>query len=131
MISTRSFSVWLALGALAAVLSCVATGAARGGPAHARSATTCDVRKDGRKLGTTYVTSLKVERVSCAKAKKVIKAFNACRKAHGGAKGRCARRVLGYRCSEQRGDSIPTQYTSTATCKDADRGVRFRYTQYT
>jgi hypothetical protein len=109
----------------------MAAGAAQTGRAPARAATSCDVRHDGRKLGTTYVTALKVEHVSCTKAKKVVKAFNVCRKAHGGIKGRCDKRVLGYRCSEQRGDRIPTQYSSKATCKDAGRAVRFSYTQYT
>jgi hypothetical protein len=111
-------------GALLAALA-FATGAPAAG------ATTCDVRKDGRKLGTTYVTALKVQHVSCTKAKSVVKAFNACRKAHGGVKGRCEKRVLGYRCTERRGNSIPTQYSAKATCKNATRTVRFDYTQYT
>jgi hypothetical protein len=101
------------------------------GGAPAASTTTCDVRKDGRKLGTTYVTSLKVQHVSCARGKSVVKAFNACRRANGGLKGRCEKRVLGYRCTEKRGNSIPTQYSSKATCKSATRTVRFAYTQYT
>jgi hypothetical protein len=113
-----------ALGALLATL-------AFAGGAPAASTTTCDVRKDGRKLGTTYVTSLKVQQVSCAKGKSVVKAFNACRRANGGLKGRCGKRVLGYRCTEKRGNSIPTQYSAKATCKNATRTVRFDYTQYT
>ena len=99
--------------------------------AHAASTTTCDLKKDRRKLGTTYVTSLKVQHVSCTKAKSVVKAFNACRRANGGVKGECAKRVLGYRCTEKRGDSIPTQYSAKATCKNSTRIVRFGYTQYT
>ena len=113
-----------AAGALLAALA-FATGAPAAG------ATTCDVRKDGRKLGTTYVTSLKVSHVSCAKGKSVVKAFNACRRANGGVNGRCAKRVLGYRCTEKRGDSIPTQYSAKASCKSTTRTVRFDYTQYT
>jgi hypothetical protein len=112
------------LGALLATL-------AFAGGAPAASSTTCDLRKDGRKLGTTYVTSLKVQQVSCAKGKSVVKAFNACRRANGGLKGRCEKRVLGYRCTEKRGNSIPTQYSAKATCKNATRTVRFDYTQYT
>jgi hypothetical protein len=131
MISTRSLPLPLALGALVALTSCIAAGAADTGPGHARAATTCDVRKDGRKLGTTYVTSLKAEHVSCSRAEKVVKGFHACRRAHGDVKGRCQRRVLGYRCSEHRGDIIPTQYSAKATCKEAGRAVRFSYTQYT
>ena len=112
---------------LAALLAALAFAVA----APAASTTTCDVRKDGRKLGTTYVTSLKVQQVSCAKAKRVVKAFNACRRANGGLKGRCVTRVLGYRCTEKRGNIIPTQYSAKATCKSATRSVRFAYTQYT
>jgi hypothetical protein len=112
---------------LAALLAALALAAG----APAASTTTCDVRKDGRKLGTTYVTSLKVEHVGCARAKSVVKAFNRCRRANGGLKGRCEKRVLGYRCTEKRGDSIPTQYSAKATCKNGSRAVRFGYTQYT
>jgi hypothetical protein len=109
----------------------VGIGATSVGAAPARAAVGCDLHKDGRKLGTTYVTSLKVEHVSCAKAKRVVKAFNACRKANGGVKGHCVKRVLDYRCSETRGASIPTQYSARASCKTGSRVVSFRYTQYT
>jgi hypothetical protein len=115
----------------AAALAALLTALVLAGGAPAAGATTCDVRKDGRKLGTTYVTSLKVSHVSCAKGKSVVKAFNACRRANGGVKGRCAKRVLGYRCTEKRGDSIPTQYSAKASCKSTTRTVRFDYTQYT
>ena len=91
----------------------------------------CDIRKDGRKLGTTYVTSIKVTHVSCTTAKRVIKAFNACRRATGGVKGHCEKRVLGYRCTEQRGDAIPTQYSAKVSCRNSPRTIRFNYTQYT
>ena len=102
-----------------------------GGSASAASSTSCDIRKDGRKLGTTYVTSIKVTHVSCTTAKRVIKAFNACRRANGGVKGHCEKRVLGYRCTEQRGDAIPTQYSAKVTCRNSPRTIRFNYTQYT
>ena len=106
-------------------------GATAAGGAPVRATVSCDLHKDGRKLGTTYVTSLKVQHVSCAKAKRVVKAFNACRRADGGVKGRCVKRVLDYRCSETRGASIPTQYSARARCKTGNRVVSFRYTQYT
>jgi hypothetical protein len=123
---------WAAVAVM--VLGCVLAAAAGAGArpnAHFSASKSCDIRSVGRKLGTTYVTSLKVEHVSCAKAQRVVKAFNACRRAHGGVKGRCPSRVLGYRCTETRGASIPTQYSSKASCKDASRIVRFAYTQYT
>jgi hypothetical protein len=110
---------------------CALAGAMRVQAAPARASVTCDLRKDGRKLGTTYVTSLKVQHVSCVKAKRVVKAFNACRRANGGVKGRCVKRVLDYQCSETRGASIPTQYSARASCKTGSRVVSFRYTQYT
>ena len=115
---------WAAV-AVAAVGCAGAAGAgARAEPDARVSATkSCDIRSVGRKLGTTYVTSLKVEHVTCAKAQRVVKAFNACRRAHGGVKGRCPSRVLGYRCTEKRGASIPTQYSSKASCRDASRIV--------
>jgi hypothetical protein len=100
-------------------------------PARPRAATTCDLKRDGRKLGTTYVTSLKTTQVSCTKAKRVVKAFNACRKAHGGADGTCTSSVQGFRCTEKRGAAIPTQYSSRVTCRSAARRVQFAYTQFT
>jgi hypothetical protein len=99
--------------------------------ARAASSTACDIRKDGRKLGTTYVTSLKVSHVSCVTAKRLVKAFQACRRANGGVSGHCNKRVSGYRCTERRGDSIPTQYSAKVNCTRFPRHVRFSYTQYT
>lgn len=99
-------------------------------PTLAGATTTCSLAKDGRKLGTTYVTSLKVTGVTCAGGKRVVKAFNACRRASGGVRGGCTRRVLGYRCTERR-QSIPTQFASRATCKNGSRVARFSYTQFT
>jgi hypothetical protein len=96
----------------------------------AAAATRCDVSKDGRKLGTTYVTRLTATRVTCTKAKSVVKAFHRCRRANGGVKGRCTSRVQGFRCTETR-QSIPTQFDARATCRDGDRIIRFNYEQFT
>jgi hypothetical protein len=98
--------------------------------APAGAATRCDVSKDGRKLGTTYVTRLTATNVTCTKAKSVVKAFHRCRKAHGGAKGRCTSRVQGFRCTETR-QTIPTQFDARATCRDGTRTIRFAYEQFT
>ncbi|MEA2285646.1 MAG: hypothetical protein QOJ21_1689 [Solirubrobacteraceae bacterium] len=92
---------------------------------------TCNVKRDGRKLGATYVTSLRATGLACPKAKSVVKAFNACRRANGGAGGSCTASVQGFRCSERRGPAIPTQYSSSVTCKSGARAVRFVYTQFT
>jgi hypothetical protein len=96
----------------------------------AGAATRCDVSKDGRKLGTTYVTKLTATNVTCTKAKSVVKAFHRCRRANGGVKGRCTSRVEGFRCTETR-QSIPTQFDARASCRDGGRAIRFSYEQFT
>jgi hypothetical protein len=123
---SRSSALIAALALTALLLSaCVA---------HARptatAASTCDVSKDGRKLGATYVTALSATKVSCTKAKKAVKAFHACRRAHGGVKGTC-RSFGGYSCKETR-KAIPTQFSAKVTCSaSGGRRLKFSYTQFT
>ncbi len=96
----------------------------------ASTAATCDVSKDGRKLGATYVTSLSATKVSCAKAKKLVKSFNKCRRSHGGADGKCAS-FSGYTCTETR-KSIPTEFSAKARCQaSGGRRLTFSYSQFT
>lgn len=90
----------------------------------------CDVRSVERKLGPTYVTSLTADGVSCRAAKSFVKAFHACRRAQGGVKGRCTKRVRGFRCAEKR-SSIPTQFSSKVTCTKTGSRVVHTYTQFT
>ena len=61
-----------------------------------------------------------------------MRAFHACRKAHGGLKGRCPARtkVRGYRCRENR-SAIKTQFSSKVTCRRGTRRVVTTYTQFT
>jgi hypothetical protein len=87
-------------------------------------------REQNGGLGATYVTKLSVSGTSCTSGKRVVKAFNACRKSSGGAKGRCSKRVRGLRCTESR-SAIPTQFNSKATCRSGSVVVRFTYTQFT
>ena len=101
--------------------------AARVGGAHASKA--CDVRSVERKLGPTYVTSLSASGVSCSSAKRLVKAFHACRRANGGVKGRCAA-AAGFRCKERR-TSIPTQFSAKVTCRRPGATVVHTYTQFT
>ncbi|MDX6665254.1 MAG: hypothetical protein QOG68_1460 [Solirubrobacteraceae bacterium] len=86
--------------------------------------------KTQQHLGASYVTSLKVATITCSRGKDVVRAFNKCRKAHGGVKGRCTKSVLGYHCSEIR-TAIATQFTSKATCTYGSRRAVFTYTQFT
>ena len=118
MLSPRTTALAVLLGAALAAA-----------PAHAATRN-CNVQRDAGSYGVTYVTSLKVTNTSCASGKKVVRAFNRCRKASGGIKGHCTRRVLGYRCRETRTD-IKTQFSSKVTCRDGTRRVVFTYTQNT
>lgn len=99
-------------------------------PSASAATRNCDVQRDAGSYGVTYVTSLKVTGTSCASGKKLIRAFNRCRKASGGIKGRCNRTVLGYRCRESR-TAIKTQFSSKVTCRNGTRRVVFTYTQNT
>lgn len=82
------------------------------------------------KFGVTYVTSLKVTKVSCAKGKALVRAYHKCRKANGGVKGRCAKKVQGYSCTEQR-SAIAIQITGKVTCRSGGRRVVHTYSQST
>lgn len=92
----------------------------------------CNIGGKEHRLGTTYVTSLKVRGVSCATGERVEKAFQGCRRAKG-LRGRCARRVLRYSCSETRppDEQIPTQLNGHVTCRRGTRRVAFVYQQNT
>jgi len=118
MLTPRSIAV--------ATLACFALIAA---PASAATRN-CNVQNDAGTYGVTYVTSLKVTNVTCARGKRVVRAFHRCRKANGGIKGRCATRVLGFRCTEDR-SAIATQFSSRVVCRDGTRRVVHTYTQNT
>lgn len=111
-------------------LALVLAGAALAATPASAATRSCNVQRDAGSYGVTYVTSLKVTNTSCANGKKVIRAFNRCRKANGGIKGRCNRRVLGYRCKENR-SAIATQFSSKVTCRAGTRRIVFTYTQNT
>jgi hypothetical protein len=95
----------------------------------AASARGCSVRGKERKLGATYVTAVSATGISCSGALDVVRGYHRCRRARGGADGRCPR-FSGYRCRERR-TSSPTQYDSRATCRKGGRRVVQRYTQNT
>jgi hypothetical protein len=79
--------------------------------------------------GSGYFTTLKVAHVSCGTGRTVTLAHYRCR-TESGRKGRCRRRVHGYRCSEHR-DTIPTEINSRVTCKKGARRVIYTYQQNT
>lgn len=102
-------------------------------PAAAKGATSCSLTThDQRHLGASYVTSLAVKGVSCAKGKEVTLAFNRCRTAKGKPQGKCKHKVMGWSCSEKRYDAVPgVQYSSKVTCSKGFKRVFSTYTQNT
>lgn len=100
-------------------------------PAVADAAPTAEASKScsvgtGRGYGTTYVTKISARGVSCRKARSVVRAFHECRP---GRRGRCPR-VNGWRCSEDRFNRLPTQYSSRVTCRKGGRTVKHTYVQW-
>jgi hypothetical protein len=118
----------LAAAALAALPAAAQQGGAQG---HAGKRVACDISGQQTDLGASYVTSLKVKNTSCKKGAKVIKAYHQCRKANGGADGRCHSRVEGYKCEEGRRESTPAQYNAKVKCKKGAKKVKSTYTQNT
>ena len=108
--------------ALALVLS---VGAIAAIPAGANStgskSSSCSLSaNDQRHLGASYVYTLKVENLSCDKAKNLVKAYHECRHANGGTGGTCSH-VSGYSCNEKILDEAPTQFSAKATCKKGSK----------
>jgi len=83
---------------------------------------------DGEGFGTTYVRDIRTRRVGCRKARRVVRAFHECRK---GPRGRCKRRVLRFKCSEDRFNVASFQYDSNVVCKRGRKRVKHAYTQNT
>lgn len=128
---SRSLAGVLALAlacALAAVLAAPAVHASTAHVARARARyKSCDISTVADRLGATSVSSLKVIGVRCGVGISVVRAFHACRVAHGPS-GRCVRLVKGYACQEQR-INAPTQIDGTVTCRKDRKTVFHRYTQ--
>jgi hypothetical protein len=79
--------------------------------------------------GSGYFLTLKTQHVGCKTGKKVTLAHYRCRVEHG-KKGHCKRKVLGYRCTEQR-QAIATEFNSKVTCKRGAKRVIYKYQQNT
>jgi hypothetical protein len=119
--------------ATVALVASIGVSAATAGAAAPVAKKSCNLTPhQQRHMGASYVTSLSVRHTSCAKGRKVTKAFHKCRKNNGGADGHCHSSVLGFKCSEDRYDVLPNvQYSSHVTCKSGNRRVKSTYTQNT
>jgi hypothetical protein len=103
--------------------------------AHTASFSPCNIDGKQQNLGASYVTSLKVQGVSCTKAEKLITAYHQCRHQAGGPAGMCGETLLGFKCKDGKRQSVPgVQYNATAKChkvSNASKRVKSRYTQNT
>jgi hypothetical protein len=85
---------------------------------------------NGRGFGTTYVLWIHKRKISCRKAKGLIRKFHACRKAGPkGARGRC-KSPGAWRCRENRTVGVGS-YDSVAKCRKGRKRVRHQYQQFT
>jgi hypothetical protein len=94
--------------------------------ASAAAAPTATAAKDcgySDDLGFTYVNKIKARKLSCSKAKGVIKSYA---NAGGG-----DRSVNGYSCKDTKVAESPVQFDATASCKKGKKKVSFIYTQNT
>lgn len=103
--------------------------------AHASPFSPCDINGKQQQLGASYVTSLKVQGVTCTNAEKVIKAYHQCRHQAGGPAGQCNTKVLGFSCRDGKRTGVPNvQYDATAKCRkstNSAKRVKSSYTQNT
>jgi hypothetical protein len=129
----RPLAITLALAGLLAGLLAQSGGAAP--VAHTSSFSACDISGKQQNLGASYVTSLKVQGVSCTKGEKVVKAYHQCRHQSGGPAGTCGATLLGFKCKDGKRTGVPNvQYNATAKChkvSNASKRIKSRYTQNT
>src|SRR3954470_966144 len=121
----RTCAALVALALLAAV-------PATAGPGAHAAAHTCHLTyRQQTHLGTTYVLSLRVKITKCGDGRRIVKAFQKCRKEHHHRNGKCHHRVFGYRCSERRYNKSSLSYDSKVRCGKGRRRVWHTYTQNT
>jgi hypothetical protein len=118
---------------LLSVLACACIGAAPAGasPGMAVAAPNCSIPHHGQHLGPTYLTALSVSGTSCGTGLAVVRAYHNCQERHGGVKAKCNSTVDGFRCTEKRGPSIPTEFFSSVSCQDHSARVAYKYSQFT
>ncbi len=117
----------LLVAALSLVAALYVPAAASAAGPQAQAAKKCRVSSDLKKYGPTYTYKLNVRGTSCANGKKLIRAWDRCRRRNGGYGKGCAR-VSRYRCSERRYAKLNKpykQYTTDVSCRRGGRRVSF------
>jgi hypothetical protein len=85
----------------------------------------------GRGYGPTYLLKLSVRHTSCRHGRELVRAYNNCRRRHGGRKGHCSG-TLGYSCSETRFNKSAQSFDARVRCrKGGGRRINHTYTQFT
>jgi hypothetical protein len=107
-----------------AALILLGAGSASAAPTATTAAGPCSVPDYP---GSGYFTSLRVSRTSCSSGRRLALAYYRCR-TENGRRGRCHRRVNGYRCSERR-ESISTEINGRVTCRRGSKRVVHTYQQ--
>jgi hypothetical protein len=113
--------------ALVLVLAATALVAAPSGASEpaAHAARACHLSaKQGKKLGATYTSNLRVHNTGCTTGKRVAKGFNTCRQGHSASS--C--NPFGYNCAESHVANSPAQRSARVKCKKGSKVVAFAYT---
>jgi hypothetical protein len=108
-------------------LSMVAVPAAGAAGPHAQASKGCSVNSGFKKLGPTYTLKLSVRGATCAGGRKLVKAWDKCRRSRGGY-GKSCPHVSHYTCSERRYNKLSKpykQYQSDVKCKRGSKRVNF------
>ena len=109
------------------LLACLAFAAFAAGESEARDCGGESVRQPN---GSGYFTSMQVTNISCSYGKSFRRSHWRCRTNSGSRPaGRCARRVRGFRCTEDRSGSIETQIVSRVRCRRGSQKIVFTYDQ--
>jgi hypothetical protein len=86
--------------------------------------------KGERSYPTNYVLWIRARRISCRKARALVRKFHNCRKAGSkGARGHC-KSPGAWHCRENRTSGVGS-YDSVAKCKKGRKRVKHQYTQWT
>jgi hypothetical protein len=102
--------------------------AAHAGPT-AQASKTCKLSSSEQRggMGATYQFNPTARRVSCGKAKDVVRAYHDCR----GSGKTCGRKVLRFKCRQTILADSPVQYDARVKCRRGGKRVKFAYTQNT
>jgi hypothetical protein len=126
---TRSRSLLTVFAMLVALLALTLMSAQSASAASYKKCALSESDRDPPGEKPTYNLTLKHQKTTCATAKKVMKAFHACRSRTADS---CSKKLLSrWTCTGRTTSSIPTQFNASFTCTSGGKRVRGTYQQYT